>query len=85
VNHILIPCTSSARDHDAVVLEVDKSLLETLSARRRAYTGVADPALFAHEYLGGPVHYFRFDHEDGSTSYLDSPGEPVALSGHLED
>ncbi len=87
MNYILIPCTSSAPDraHDAVVLEVDKSLLETLNARRRAFEGVADPTLFAYEYLGGPVHYFRFDNEDGSVSDLDSPSELVALSEHLKD
>jgi hypothetical protein len=93
MKYILIPCYSNApdRDHDCVVLGVDDELLETLAANKRAFDmrKLTDPKLYAHEYRGGPLHYLHLDEDDlcpegyGYGSYLDSPGEPVGLTEHL--
>lgn len=83
--NILVPCFSNApdRDHNAVVLTVDNELLGQLEARRRAFDlhKLADRALYAHEYNGGPVHYLNVDDGD----YLDSPDGPVDLDERLRD
>lgn len=83
--NIPLPCFSNApdREHDAVVLVVDASLLEQLAARRRAFDShkLTDQALYAHEYEGGPVHYLHLD----DSEYLDAPEGPVLMSTHLED
>lgn len=87
MKRILIPCYSNApdRDHDCVVLSVDDELLETLAANKRAFDmrKLTDPKLYAHEYRGGPLHYLHLDEDDGYGSCLDSPGEPVGLTEHL--
>ena len=83
MNHILIPCTSSAPDraHDAVVLRVDDTLLTTLRTRRDVFAAQSsDSDLHTHEYQGGPLHCLRLDED-----FLDAPDGPVVLTEHLEE
>lgn len=83
MNAILIPCTSSApdRNHDAVVLNIDDTLLTTLRTRRDVFDAQsADRDLHAHEYQRGPLHYLHVDDGD----YLDAPEGSVSLTEHLE-
>lgn len=81
MNHILIPCTSSAPDraYDAVVLRVDDTLLPKLRTRRNVFDArAADSDLYAHEYQGGPLHCLHLDED-----FLDAPEGPVVLTEHL--
>lgn len=83
--NILIPCASNApnRDHNAVVILLDDTLLGYLKCRRGDFDihKLTDKGLYAHEYEGGPIHYLKIDDDN----LLDAPEGPVLLNAHLEE